>query len=80
MLAINVQAPRRYQGDGSSRRGFVKNKVHQTNLISIGAGQSSWCSQGEAVRVIRLDPIETGPCDVLQTEQGEYDLDEVAIR
>lgn len=62
----------------NSQHGFVKNKSHQSNLISFFDSVTGPVDNGEAADVIDLDfseGFDTHPPDIFISKSEEYGLD-----
>lgn len=66
----------------NSQHGFVKNKSHQSNLISFSDRVTSPMDKGEAADVIDLyfsEAFDTHPHDIFISKQEKHGLDEVIM-
>lgn len=66
----------------NSQHGFVKNKSHQSNLISFFDRVTGPVDKGEAADVIDLDfseAFDTHPHDIFISKLEKYGLDEVIM-
>lgn len=66
----------------NSQHAFVKNKSHQSNLISFFDRVTGPVDKGEAADVIDLDfskAFDTHPRDIFISKQEKYGFDEVIM-